>query len=401
MPEYSYTAKNGPTKTVSGRIVASSRDDAVAKVDALGYSPLSVTETAGEGSRRHIRRGRVRRADITLFTRQLASLVRSGVPILRALRTIADQTDSPAMSSMVFDMQAGVRDGRPLSEMMSGRPSDFSVLYVNMVRAGESGGVLDVVLERLAETREREDEVTRRVQAALAYPALVLAVGAVTVFVLLSFFLPRMASIFQGYGRLPAPTRVLMAVSNSFSAFWPWVVGAAALLLAAVARLTASARGRMFLDRTWLATPLVGSIARDSEIARFARTLALLLESGISIDNALRLCEGVVRNTVLRSGVTQARERTVSHGSSFSAGLRSSGMFPPFVSNMAAVGEEGGTLDKALEEVASFYERSVEQRTRLATSLLEPVLILVVGGVVGFIVAAMLLPIFEVGTVLR
>jgi type II secretory pathway component PulF len=402
MPQYAYTAKDGPGRTVTGTVSAVSRAEAVSRIDTLGYTPVSVTEAAEtRPDGRPARGGRVSRADVTVFTRQFASLVRAGVPILRGLRTIAEQSENPATAAMVAEIEAGIRDGQTLSELLSKHPRQFSSLYVNMVRAGETGGVLDVTLERLADARERDDELRRRVQAALAYPTLVLLAGGATVFVLLAFFLPRMAALFEGYNGLPAPTRIMMGISRWFSSAWPWLAGAVAVLAAAFARISSSAKGRLLLDRALLSLPLVGAIARDSEIARFARTLALMLNSGIPIEAALRLCEGVVRNTVLCGGIGRARERTVGQGASFSAGLRSSGVFPPFVSNMAAVGEESGRLDAALGEVAAYYEKSVEQRTRLATSLLEPVLILFVGGIVGFIVAAMLLPIFEIGNVLR
>ncbi|MDD4869655.1 MAG: type II secretion system F family protein [Kiritimatiellae bacterium] len=403
MSRFIYKAKDGPEKTVEGELEAGSRSEVVARLDAMGYSPVWVREKNSAGDRTSLWGQRIGLREITVFTRQLASLTKSGVPILKALSTIADQTENKAFSRIVKDMESTIRDGSMLSEALSKYPALFPELYVNMVRSGESGGVLDTILIRLAESREKEEEVRRKVQSAVAYPILVVVVGVITVFVLLIFFLPRVASIFKDYGydKLPLPTKMIIGLSDFFSESWYWLVLGIGLFLAVFKRIATLEKGRTMIDRMKLGVPLMGKFIKQSEIARFARTLALLIQSGISIERALGLSGSVLNNSILREEVEEIRKRTVNQGISVSAGLKKTKYFPPFVANMAAVGEEGGKLDESMMEIALFYENEVEQQSRLATSLLEPLLILIVGLVVGFIVAAMLLPIFELSTIVR
>lgn len=400
MPSYLYKAKDGPTRTVEGEVRADSRGAAAAMVESMGYSPILVRPKPEVGSGRRLRLWgrRAGPRDVTVFTRQLASLVRSGVPILRALSTVHEQTENRAMQTVVDDVETTIRDGSMLSGALVRHPSLFSDLYVNMVRSGESGGVLDAVLQRLADAREEEEALRRKVQAAVAYPVLILSVGAATVFVLLTFFLPRVVSLFRDYDRLPLPTRLLIGASDFFSESWHWLLLGILLLAAVLNRLQALDKGRTFLDRIKLHLPLFRSFIRDSDIARFSRTLALLMDAGIPIDRALSLSADTLRNAVFRAEIEKVRHETVQQGHPLSAGLKQAEHVPVFVANMAGVGEEAGTLGEALNEVAVFYEKEFDQRSKLATSLLEPVLILVVGVVVGFIVTAMLLPVFEIGT---
>jgi len=403
MGKYVYKAKEGPGKTVEGEIDAISRSEAVARLDAIGYTPVWVREKGSAAERSGLWGQRVGQRDVTIFTRQLASLIKSGVPILKALSTIADQTENRAFAKIIDDAERSIRDGSMLSEALSRYPALFPELYVNMVRSGESGGVLDTILQRLADNREKEDEVRRKVQSAVAYPILVIVVGIATVLVLLVFFLPRVAGIFRDYGydRLPLPTKIIIGLSDFFSGSWYWLVLIVGLFLAVFRRMAAMEKGRKMIDRIKLGLPLMGKFIRQSEIARFARTLSLLIQAGIPIEKALGLSGSVLNNSILRDEVEDIRTRTVNQGMSVSAGLKKAMYFPPFVANMAAVGEQGGKLDESMMEIAAFYEKEVEQQSRIATSLLEPLLILAVGLIVGFIVAAMLLPIFELSSIVR
>ncbi len=399
MPTYAYRAKDGPGKTVDGTMVAESRSAVLAALDQQGLMAVSVRETVEK-----VRRGRlslsrpVRFHDVTLFTGQLASLTRSGVPILRAMQTIADQTENPRLRRTVESMGASIRDGNMLSSAMEEHPTLFPELYINMVRAGESSGLLAEILLRLAESREKEEDMRRKLQAAMAYPLLILVVGLTTVFALLAFFLPRVVELFRGYADLPLPTRILMGVSDFFAANWYWMVMAMLLIGFALNRLAALDKGRVFFDTFKLRLPFLGRFIKESELSRFARTFALLIDAGMPIDKSLALSNGTVRNAVLRNALEDVRLSTVEQGETLSIGLQRCAIFPAMVTNMAAVGEEGGRLDEAMTEVAVYYEKQCDQRSRLAASLVEPILILGVGALVGFIVAAMLLPIFELGT---
>jgi len=397
MPMYRYRAKRGPDQAVEGEIGADSRAAAVARLDAMGYSPIWVREAAAEpaGAASARAAGRVSGREVTVLTYQLASLIRAGVPILRALSTVSDQSDSPGLRSVADAIRRRVQDGCMLSEALEGYPRLFSPIYVSMVRAGESAGLLDTVLLRLAESREKEEAIRRSVQAALAYPALIVTVGVATVFVLLGYFLPRVAALFRDFRDLPLPTRVLLGISNGLQEAWPWLLLAGLLAGALAHRLVKVEKGRLLVDGLKLKLPMLGRFLLHADIARFARTLGLLLEAGVAIDRAMLLSAAVLHNRVLGRAADEARTLTVQQGLSFAASVRRTGAFPSLVANMAGVGEEAGKLEGALSELAQYYERDCEQRSRLATSLIEPVLILLVGGMVGFIVAAMLLPVFR------
>lgn len=402
MATYTYKAKSGPDKTVQGELTADSRAAALLEIDARGYSPVWVKERTETGTKRRVRFARrIRYREITILTRQLASMIRAGVPILRCLSTLSGQTENPRLSRMVADIQASIRDGNMLSDALSRYPAQFSELYVNMVLAGESAGVLDTCLSRLADAREREEDVRRRVQAAMAYPLLILSVGVGTIFMLLAFFLPRVMELFKDYPRLPLPTRMLISTSTFCSENWYWIVIILVLIWAIFKRLTALDKGKTLVDTLVLSLPMIGKFVCQADIGRFARTLALLIDAGVPVDKALLLSANTLKNSILRAEIETVRQDTVQRGFALSTGLKRTRHFPEFVSNMCAVGEEVGQLDESLSEVASFYEKEVEQSNRLLTSLVEPILILIVGLIVGLIVAAMLLPIFEMGTAVR
>ncbi len=398
--KFLYKAKDGPGKTVEGELEVESRADAVAELDARGYSPIWIKEYDDTGFVRSLRNRRISQRDINIFTRQLASLTKSRVPILKALTTVSRQTENKNLQHVVNDLEGSVRDGNMLSSALSKYPDQFPELYVNMVRSGESAGILDEILLRLAEALEKEEETRRNVQSAMAYPILIIVVGLATVFALLTFFLPRMVELFQGTSSLPLPTRILIGISDFFSNYWYWLCIIVILLIAISRRMSSMETGKMFFDQIKLQLPIVSRFIRDADIARFARTLSLLIDAGISIGKALELSSGALRNTVLRAEIDKVRHDAIQQGASISACLAKTQYFPAFVSNMTAVGEEAGRLEEVLEEVASFYEKEVERQSRMAVSLLEPILILVVGAVVGFIVAAMLMPIFKIGSAL-
>lgn len=403
MPRYRYKAKEGPGKTVERELVADSKAAAIARIESMGLIPVWVREAgqgkemkAGPPSSRGISRG-----DVTVFTRQLASMVHAGVPILRAMNSIHEQTENPRFRAVVAYLQHAIRDGAMLSEALRPFPRLFPELYINMVASGETGGVLDTMLYRLGDAREQEDENRRRVQAAMAYPILVAVTGVVTVMVLLVFFMPRVMALFDQYDNLPLPTRMLLGISSFLSAQWHWLLLVIGLVLVLFHRLAAMDRGRLLVDSLTLRLPLLGRFLRDVELARFARVFALLIDAGIPIDTVLQLSSKSVHNAVLRRELDGVRHRTVQQGQALSEGLKASGFFPSFVGNMLAVGEETGKIYDSLNEVAVFYERSIQRQSRMAVSLLEPILLLVVGCMVGFIVFAMLMPIFEMGVQMR
>ncbi len=403
MPTFVYKAKHGPDKTVDGEIQSENRAAAVARLERMGYSPLSIEEVAGrQRGAPSTRVRKIRPRDITVLTRQLGGLLRAGVPIMRALMTIQQQTGNASLRGVVMDISGLVRDGRTFSESLARYPVLFPELYVNMVRSGESAGMLDEILMRLAEARESDDELRSRVIAAIAYPALVLSVGVLSIFIILTFFLPRIMHLFEGSTVvLPWPTRVVMGVSSVFSNYWGVLVVLVGVIIILLGRYFKTEAGRLALDGTLLRMPVIGAFARDTDIVRFARTLALLVKAGISVDRALTLAGNTLVNGRLRGAVLAAANETVHQGATVAAGFKRRSEIPEFVTNMVAVGEESGRLDEALMEVAAFYQRELDRDLRQVTTLLEPALILLVGVVVGFIIFAMLLPIFQIGQAVR
>lgn len=404
MPTFAYRAKHGPDRTVDGEIIAESRPAAVSRLEAMGQIPVWIEEVTARRQRMRAPRGRRRVAarEVTVFTRQLAGLLRAGVPILRALATIQQQNPNPAFQLTVLEILNAVRDGEPLSGALTRYPALFPELYINMVRSGESAGRLEEILLRLAEARERDDELNAKVMAALAYPGLVLAVGGISIFVILAFFLPRIVGLIGGMtDTLPWPTRIVLAVSGFFADHWMWLAFTAAAAAYLLRRYATTARGRMTLDRAVLSLPLAGQFARDTDIVRFARTLSLLIGAGVAVERALDLAGQTLANRHLRAAVLAAVDGAVRQGATVAAGFRRSREIPEFVTSMVAVGEETGRIDEALNEVAAFYQRELDRDLRIATALLEPALILMVGLVVGFIIFAMLLPIFQVGQSVR
>lgn len=426
MPIFIYKAKRGPERVETGEILALNQDEAVVKLEAVGLSPITVVvkePSAGEkstdaGPKTKDQRLKaeeslqscvlspqsihVRTKDIDTFTWQLASLVKASVPMLRALSLIIQQTESRSLKAVVEDLHKQVKDGRTLSEGMRKYPHLFNNLYLNMIRSGEQGGVLHEVLYRIAEYREKEQAVTRKIQAALAYPAVMVVVGTGTVFVMLTVFMPKFIAIFEGMKRqLPVPTKVLILASQFMSQNWIGIVIALAFVVAVFGRVRPSSRKKFFFDLIKLHIPFIRRFVRNAEIAKFARTLGLLLKNGLSVHEGLDLATDTLDNEALRKQLKQVSQQIIRQGATLSSSLGRIKIFPEFAVNMIAVGEESGKLEESLRGVAGAYEKEVEQTINVMTSLLEPLLILVIGGIVGFIVFAMLLPIFDIGAMTR
>jgi type IV pilus assembly protein PilC len=419
MAKYVYRAKRSPTTVIDGQVEAVSEDDAVQKISEMGLTPFHVSlagapmgQTKVTAQKRQAPvpvsqpfpqpvsadKLRVKAQDIDRFTRQLATLVKSKVPLLRALFLIAEQPGNRTFQAAIADLAAQVRQGHTLSGAMAKYPLVFDSLYISMVLAGERGGVLETSLVRLAEHREKQREIRRHIQGALAYPLFVVSVGAVTVFAVITFFLPRVTGLFRDIQQdLPLPTEILLAMTDFMSVNWHWIIIVALLLGAILFRNRPGSRKKMALDFLKLHLPVVRRLVSSAEIARFARTMALLVRNGVSVHEGLVLATKTVGNEAMRSNIEQAGVQIVSRGATLSGSLARTNVFPRFVINMITVGEEGGELEEAMDEVATAYEREVEQSVKVVLSLLEPVLILLVGGVVAFIVFAMLLPIFDIG----
>jgi len=344
--------------------------------------------------------GRPSHAQLVISTRQLATLVKAGMPLLRALRTVSDQLEPGALRQVVSLVASDVEAGVRLSEAMARHPRCYPVFYVNMIRAGEIGGMLDEILKRLAELMEKQQRIRERVKGALMYPCFVMFAAVAILIILMAFVVPTFIGMFTEMGSaLPLPTRILVMSCNAIRQWW-WlvaavVVGLVALLQAAIR----TPRGKRALDRLLLRLPVFGSLLQRLLIARFSRTFGTLLSSGVPILEALHTVRATVSNAVLDDAL-QAVERSLKTGESLARPMELSGAFPPLVSRMVALGEETGQLDRMLVQMADSYEEEVDIQLGGLTQLLEPLLIVFVGGVVGFIVISMFLPLLSLTKIL-
>jgi len=400
MPTYAYRAKDGRGETIQGTMEAEAPHAVTSRLQAMGYFPLQIRDetkarqSAG-GLLQSFRRQRIRTSDLTTFNRQLADLIGAGVTLVKALNILASQTPNEALRAVINQVSSDVQGGDTLAQSMSKHPRAFSKLYVAMVRAGETGGMLEGVLARLADFAEAEQELKGRVQAMLIYPFVMVVVGTTAVTILMTVVMPKIVRIYKDLNQtLPAITQTLISVTGFMGRWW-WAVGLALAGLAfGVYNYLRTEEGKTQFDTWLLRVPVLGTVVQKREIARFARTFGALLRNGVSILPALEIVIEVMSNNVMRREVAQIPQN-ISQGAGVANPLRTSKVFPAVVVNMLAVGEETGRLPDVLVRVAQSYEIEVDRAIRALVSLLEPLIILVMGVVVGFIVIAMLLPIFS------
>ena len=405
MLKFLYKAKRGPTDIVEGKIEAENPQQAAVKLSGMGLYTLLIEEEAAAFIRKSKHKfffiKGIPLRDVSNFTRQLSNLLDSGLTMLNALGVLIDQSENPYLKRIISQIRDDIRDGATFSDALSKHPKTFSTLYVNMVASGEISGSLEDVLKRLSDFMEKDEENISKVRSSMAYPLLMALVGCVTIFVLLSFVAPRLTSIFVELGQaLPLPTKILIGVSSFFARFWLLIIVGTVFLVVAFNRWIKTKEGKAVFDRIKLTIPLFGVFLKKVEIARFGRTLGTLVGNGVPIIQALGVAASTVDNVLIKSDMEHAR-RDVVDGLSLSASIKKSRHFPSMVINMIAVGEESGGLERSLFKVADAYDTEIDRTIKTITSLLEPILILFMGLVVGFIVVAMLLPIFQLNLMVR
>jgi len=407
---FAYRGLNAAGRAVQGVVDADSAKGARVRLRRDGIFPTEVAEertaaptgAGAAGSAFALRRGpRMSPSELALVSRQLSTLLAAGVPVVEALAAVGEQSDRPVVTQVLSHVRDRVTQGTPLAEALADYPTIFPEIYVGMVRAGEAAGALDLVLERLATYTEAQSRLNAKMRNALAYPVLMTLVSSGIVAFLLGFVVPRVTRIFADQKQtLPLLTRVLLGVSNAVATYW-WLlailaIGGGLWLLAARRRPA----WRLWFDRKLLTLPLIGPVMTRIAIARGARTLATLLGNGIPLLHALDVAAGVAGNSALAQAIEDART-AVREGQSLAAPLRQSGLVPPLVTHMIAVGERSGELEAMLGKVADAYEAEVESLLGTLTAVLEPITIVVMGGIVLFIVLAILLPIFEINALVR
>jgi type II secretion system protein F len=371
------------------------------RLQAMGYFPLQIRDEGGAKSGaaasaiKSLTARRIKTNDVTTLNRQLADLISSGIPLVKALNIIVTQTPNDALREVIQAVSSDVQGGDTLAQAMGKHPKVFSKLYTAMVRAGETGGMLDGVLQRLADFAESEQELKGRVQAMIIYPVIMVIVGIAAVIVLMTVVMPKIIGLYKEMGQvLPGITRVLIGVTNFFSNFWWALLLGVAAAVYGMYRFLKTEDGKALFDKWVLQLPVMGTVVQKREIARFARTFGALLRNGVSILPALEIVIDVMTNKVVRKEVEQI-PGNISQGAGVANTLRNSKVFPPVVVNMIAIGEETGKLADTLTRVATSYEIEVDRSVRTLVSLIQPLVILVLGLVVGFIVIAMVLPIFS------
>jgi general secretion pathway protein F len=405
MPTYRYRAKKGPQEIIEGKIQAQSEAEAIEKINQIGLIPIRIEEEHPTASTKASYwskpKGKVPSREITIFSRELASLLKSGVPILAALNIISEQSESIHLKNTLRIIHDAVKDGSTFSAVLGMHPQIFSPLYVAMIRSGEDSGALAEVLLRIADYRTKQEEMLSRFRMALAYPILMAIVGLGTVIFMLTFVMPRLMKIFINLGQdLPLPTKILIFTSNGLRQWGFWIILILALIILIFRRQMRTKTGRIPLSLLKLHLPLYGKFTLKAELARFSRTLELLIKNGIPILQAMDIATPVLENEIIKNQLSKSYKE-LEQGGSLGRSLRNSRLFPLFMTNLIIVGEESGKLDEALSEIASAYERDTDESMRIMASLLEPLMILAMGLIVGFIVVAMLLPIFQINVMAR
>jgi type II secretion system protein F len=399
MPTFSYVAIDDAGREVVGEVHAENRQAAVTRVREIGHFPMEVNEAAAAARAGRRAAGgifsRITAADRTILTRQLANLLGAGLTVVRAITILIENTDNPRVRDILLRVREEVQTGNALSDTLAKYPALFDDLYVSLVKAGEASGELEPILERLADYMEQQSQQWAQIRAALAYPTLLVTVGTAAVFFLVTFLIPRFVLIFEGLGqRLPTPTLVVLAVSTFLGHYWWAVLGGAALVVLVARQAARTPRGGLLIDTWKLRPPVMGPLAERIAASRFAHTLGTLIKGGVPILDALQTVQGAIGNKMMAKALDEVRA-SVREGESIAEPLRRTGAFPPLVVNMIAVGEETGDVDQILTRVARSYDVEIQNTVRQLVSLLEPVIILGMGVVVGSVIISMLLPIFD------
>lgn len=395
--EFSYTAKDQGGQEQSGNISATTKQQALETLRKRGLTPISVKSTKATGMNMNLKlpgSKKVKAKALVVFTRQFSTMVSAGVPMLKSLTTLKEQTSSQALKDVLDQVVSDVQGGAQLSDSLGKHPHAFSEVYVNMVRAGETGGILDQILNRLATQVEKDAAIRGKFKSAMIYPIVVVTVAIGAVSFLMVGVVPKLASILTEAGaELPIQTKIIMAMSNFMTNQWYILVGATIAAVLIFRRVTSTPKGKFAFHRLLLRMPLFGNIILKVNVARFARTFSSLMAAGVTVIEALNTTAGALTNMVVRKALTDSVDN-IKNGSNIADSLAQSKVLPAIIIQMTAVGEETGKIGEVLDKVAEFYEEEVDQITSGLASIIEPILIVGLGAIVGFIVMSVLGPIF-------
>jgi type IV pilus assembly protein PilC len=391
MTTFTYTARSFSGDLKTATLEAASRDDVIAQLRRQRLSVVKIDEAV----QKKARGGHIKMRDVVIFTRQFSTMINAGLPLVQALTILAEQSQNKTLADITRKVVFDVESGNTVADAMGKHPKAFSPLYVNMVAAGEAGGILDTILMRLATFMEKNDALVRKVKGAMIYPSVIMSVAGIAVTVLLIFVIPVFENLFSSAGlALPLPTRVVMGMSRFLKGYWYMVIAAVMSAFFLYKRYTATSDGRLRVDRILLHIPVLGDVLRKSAVSRFTRTLGTLVSSGVSILDGLEITAKTAGNRVVQDAIMESRA-SIAGGDTIAQPLKKSGVFPPMVISMISVGEQTGGLDEMLTKIADFYDDEVDAAVGNLLSLLEPLMIVFLGVVVGGMVVAMYLPIFD------
>lgn len=396
MPVFEYTARNASTgQILKGTLDVPNRDEVLKHIKQQKMIVVNVREQPKQLSFGALGKKGIKTRDIVIFTRQFATMINSGLPLVQSLDILAKQTENAALADVTKQVVFDVESGHTLADAFSKHPKAFTDLYVNMVAAGEAGGILDTILMRLATFLEKSDALIRKVKGAMVYPGVIFSVAGIAVAVLLIFVIPTFQKMFASVNmELPLPTRIVIAMSDFLINYWWALIAIIAGIVYAIKQYYKTPDGRLRLDQMLLNAPVLGDMLRKSAVSRFTRTLGTLISSGVSILDGLEITAKTAGNRVIHDAVMASRN-SIAGGDTIAAPLEKSKVFPPMVISMIAVGEQTGGLDEMLTKIADFYDEEVDVAVGALLSLMEPMMIVVLGVIVGGMVVAMYLPIFD------
>jgi len=395
MPVFQYTARTLKGELQSGEVDLPTRDDVIAHLRKNRMVVVQVRAAPKAFKLSFTFGGGIKTRDLVVMTRQFATMINAGLPLVQALDILAKQTENKSLAEITKSVVYDVESGHTLADALRKHPKAFSDLYVNMVAAGEAGGILDTILVRLSEFLEKNDAIIRKVKGAMIYPAVIMSVAAIAIAVLLIFVIPTFQNMFASVNlELPLPTRIVIGMSSILTHYWWAIIGAIGAFVFLLTRWYKTAPGRLQIDKLLLRLPVLGDVIRKSAVSRFTRTLGTLISSGVSILDGLEITARTAGNMVIHNAVMESRA-SIAGGETIAGPLQKSNVFPPMVISMIAVGEQTGGLDEMLSKIADFYDDEVDAAVSALLALMEPIMIVVLGVIVGGMVVAMYLPIFD------
>jgi len=400
MAKFQWEARSRTGAVQSGVMEAKSRDMVEAQLKKYGFGGISIKEE-GKGLSMEIKLPamfgkKVSTKELVIFTRQFATMIDSGLPLVQCLDILSSQQENPTFKGVLLKVKESVESGSTFADALAKHPKVFDQLFVSLVAAGEVGGILDTILNRLASYTEKSMKLKKQIKGAMVYPATVMSVAVVVVGVILVFVIPTFAKMFADFGSdLPGPTKVVIALSNFLKKYIIVIIAGIFALVFAVKKYYATKNGRKTLDRMALRAPVIGPLIRKVSVAKFTRTLGTLVSSGVPILDGLDIVARTAGNVIVEEAIMKVRQ-SISEGKTIAEPLAQSGVFPPMVVQMISVGEATGAMDAMLSKIADFYDDEVDNAVSAMTAMLEPMLMVFLGVVVGGLVIAMYLPIFKI-----